>query len=1409
MARTKRLARAVCLLLFSPATAQDVAVTGEDGVRQWHKITLTLTGPQASEGGTPNPFLNYRMTVTFSHPDSGLSYTVPGYFAADGNAGESSASSGDTWRAHLSPDHTGEWEYSISFRQGSNVAVSDSAGAGTPFAPYDGVSGTFTVQETDKIGRDHRGKGRLQYVNKHHLQFACGEYFLKAGADAPENFLAYDDFDNTPDHHGYRKSWAPHVRDWQEGDPTWKGGKGKGIIGALNYLAEKGMNAFSFLTYSHNGDDDNVFPYVNPNDPSRMDCSKLDQWELVFEHADALGLYLHFKTQETENDQDLDGGDVGTERKLYYRELIARYAHHLALNWNLGEENSQSTSQRRAMAQYFWDHDPYRHHIVIHNGKQPDDLLGNASKLTGYSIQTGPSNVFDMTLEWIDKSAGAGRPWVCANDEQNPANEGVKPDADDFWHNTIRTDILWGSIMAGGGGVEYYFGYNFAHSDLTCEDFRSRDHMWELSRYALTFFKDHEIPFWNMQNRNNLVSSSSAWCLAGEHHYVVYLKNGGSTNCNLAGETGVFEVKWFDPRNGGSLNNGSVQAVNGGGNRALGTAPSSSGQDWAILVRPADPDRNYPPAVSAGDDQAVMLPRNGDSVTVELDGTVTDDGKPAGTLTTAWSKQSGTGTVDFDDAGAVDTSATITGEGVYVLRLTADDGELVASDTGRIEVAPFSSHVTMTYRASDDAFIEGSNGHNTEELKVENDRRTSYLKFNVTGLPAAGAIESVTLRLTENGDNGNGTLRFYRGSHNNWTEGTLSPATAPAGQTQVGARSGSVGAGQTIEVDVTPLVTGNGTYTIVITMDAGGNDIWFGSDESSRRPELIVVAEEELDELPSVAITVPHAGATFASGEQIEVLVDASDPEGALQNVELFVNATSQGVDAAPPYRWLLAAVPDGAHTIRAVATDGGGNAAEDSVTILVTAGLLPPGQTVSDIGAVSVPVTAAEEEGVYAISAAGAGLGGTADSCGFVHLPFHGDGEVLALVENIDPADSQAVAGVMIRESLDPGAACALMGITAAGGVMFLNRPEADQASVEAAVAGIQAPQWVRLVRQGDIITGYHSAGGAEWTLAGGAIVPMAADVLCGIAVTAHDGAVPAVAVVRSFRAIEAGGPQIPGDCNQDGALDISDPICLLRFLFLAADRPLPCAGESVEDGGNGILLNFNGDVRNGEGGAVTAVVNLADPVAMLQCLFAGGRPHVLGKACTSVPGCPPLCTMAAPTVVRLVHPQSPATILVPENAGLGLTWTERDFDDTAWLAGSAAVGYDEEETYVPYFTTDVAAAMLGVNATAYIRIPFVFNEPGTLDRLLLRLRYDDGFVAYLNGEPVADDNAPAVPSWDAEASATRNDDRAVIFEEFDITDAAAAMERGENVLAIHGLNHGDTSSDFLIAAALVAELR
>ena len=102
---TSVLALAIAMTSAQQAalSPKGVAISGE--LRQWHKVTLTLDGPQADESATdPNPFRDYRMTVSFRHESGVPAYDVPGYFAGDGNAANTSATAGNKWRAHLSPD---------------------------------------------------------------------------------------------------------------------------------------------------------------------------------------------------------------------------------------------------------------------------------------------------------------------------------------------------------------------------------------------------------------------------------------------------------------------------------------------------------------------------------------------------------------------------------------------------------------------------------------------------------------------------------------------------------------------------------------------------------------------------------------------------------------------------------------------------------------------------------------------------------------------------------------------------------------------------------------------------------------------------------------------------------------------------------------------------------------------------------------------------------------------------------------------------------------------------------------------------------------------------------------------------------------------------------------------------------
>ncbi|QDT12562.1 DUF5060 domain-containing protein [Stieleria marina] len=594
-----------------------VVVTGE--LKTWHKITLTLNGPYAHEqDNEPNPFTDYRMMVDFRHSD-GTTFSVPGYFAADGDAGNTSAQSGTQWRAHFAPDRQGAWNYKVRFFEGKNTALRADAHA-KPVSPFNGVAGLLGVTASDKTGRDLRAKGRLQYVGKRYLQHAGSkEYFLKAGADAPETLLGYVDFDNTIAGKAKKvplKTWEPHVKDWRSGDPTWKDGKGKGLIGAVNYLAGKGCNAFSFLTYNAGGDGDNVWPFIDRDDKMHYDCSKLDQWGMVFDHGTNLGMYLHFKMQETENDDHkkgkgggnvpecLDGGNLGPQRMLYCRELIARYGHNLALNWNLGEENTQTHQQQVDMINYIANLDAYDNNIVIHTFPGEQDkvyrpLLGDKSKLTGMSLQnSGIQDTHWQTVKWVTESTSAGKPWIVAFDESGSAAHAQCPDIGykgfdgrdktgkmTYTPNEVRQQTLWGQLMGGGAGVEYYFGYQFVENDLVCEDWRSRDKSWDYCRIALEFFRNNQIPVQDMVPSDDLLGldtkSNKAYCLAkpGEI-YLVYVAHSQSIMLDLSGQTGSFQASLFNPRTG-EMKAGQLIA---GGSKVDLIQPDAE-NDWVTVLR--------------------------------------------------------------------------------------------------------------------------------------------------------------------------------------------------------------------------------------------------------------------------------------------------------------------------------------------------------------------------------------------------------------------------------------------------------------------------------------------------------------------------------------------------------------------------------------------------------------------------------------------------------------------------------------------------------------------------------------------------------------------------------------------------------------------------------------------------------
>ena len=190
------------------------------------------------------------------------------------------------------------------------------------------------------------------------------------------------------------------------------------------------------------------------------------------------------------------------------------------------------------------------------------------------------------------------------------------------------------------------------------------------------------------------------------------------------------------------------------------------------------------------------------------------------------------------------------------------------------------------------------------------------------------------------------------------------------------------------------------------------------------------------------------------------------------------------------------------------------------------------------------------------------------------------------------------------------------------------------------------------------------------------------------------------------------------------------------------------------------------------------------------------------------------------------VANPSSTATTLikrtlVPEDAdkrvlvptyNIGQRWrTDLRYDDSDWMitaGGPGGVGYERNSGYENFISLDLETQMYGQNTSCYIRIPFNVEaeDLAGLTELMLRVRYDDGFVAYLNGIQVARGNFSGTPAWNSRTASSISDSAAVLFEDIDISAFIGNLNNGNNVLAIHGLNASPTSSDMLISVRLDA---
>ena len=170
------------------------------------------------------------------------------------------------------------------------------------------------------------------------------------------------------------------------------------------------------------------------------------------------------------------------------------------------------------------------------------------------------------------------------------------------------------------------------------------------------------------------------------------------------------------------------------------------------------------------------------------------------------------------------------------------------------------------------------------------------------------------------------------------------------------------------------------------------------------------------------------------------------------------------------------------------------------------------------------------------------------------------------------------------------------------------------------------------------------------------------------------------------------------------------------------------------------------------------------------------------------------------------LVAENAPKRVLVPTNSVNSAWRGGASFDDSAWTSvtgGPGGIGYERGSGYQQYLSIDLGAQMYNKQATCYIRIPFT-GANTTYSNLLLKMRYDDGFIAYLNGTEVARRNFTGNPQWNSVGSADNPDAAAMVQAVIDISGSLGVLKSGANLLALHGLNGTIDSSDFLISVEL-----
>jgi fibronectin type 3 domain-containing protein len=454
----------------------------------------------------------------------------------------------------------------------------------------------------------------------------------------------------------------------------------------------------------------------------------------------------------------------------------------------------------------------------------------------------------------------------------------------------------------------------------------------------------------------------------------------------------------------------------------------------------------------------------------------------------------------------------------------------------------------------------------------------------------------------------------------------------------------------------------------------------------------------EASATPQAVTPLPPTGLTATPGNAQVALAWNASAGAASYNVKRATVSGGPYTTAASPIstNYTDTGLTNGAtyyYVVTAVNSAGeSGNSSEASATPQASASLPPP-WVEQDIGSPSLAGSASYASGVFTVKGSGADIEDASDQFHYVYQSVSGDVTVLARVASIQNTDSWAKGGVMIRETLAANSKHAMMVLTPGNGLAFQRRITTGGLTTHTQGAVVAAPYWVKLVRSGNIFSGYSSPDGVAWTLVGSDTVTMSAGTYVGLPLTSHNTAALCTATFGNVSA--TGAP-----ANNPPSVSITSPVNGATF---TAPASIAINATASDSDGTVAKVDFyqNGNLLGTD--TTTPYSFTWTNVAAGSYSLTAVATDNLNKTGTSSPISITVSGPNAPPSVTITSPANGATFTAPASIQINATASDSDGTVTKvdFYQNGNLLGTDTTSPY-SFTWSNVAAGSYSLTAVA-----------------------------------------------------------------------------------------------------------